>query len=80
MFAKYKDKSVGNLSDIACFSTYIAHLLTTGVGGINTTNNIEYAIKLRSLVNHGRDSIYFSIDDDDNKSPDELKEIITKRF
>ena len=47
---------------------------------INTTNNIEYAIKLRSLVNHGRDSIYFSIDDDDNKSPDELKEIITKRF
>ncbi|MBI5393168.1 DegT/DnrJ/EryC1/StrS family aminotransferase [Candidatus Woesearchaeota archaeon] len=80
MFARYKDKSVGNLSDIACFSTYIAHLLTTGVGGINTTNNLEYAIKLRSLVNHGRDSIYFSIDDDDNKSADELKEIIAKRF
>ncbi len=80
MFAKYKGKSVGTLSDIGCFSTYVAHLLTTGVGGINTTNNAEYAVKLRSLVNHGRDSIYISIDDDDGKSKEEMKEIIARRF
>src|SRR3989344_6339619 len=80
MFARYKGKSVGNLGDIGCFSTYVAHLLTTGVGGIATTNNPKYAVKMRSLVNHGRDSIYLSLEDDDNKSEKELKEIISKRF
>lgn len=79
MFAKYQGKSVGSLGDIGCFSTYVAHLLTTGVGGINTTNNPDYAVKLRSLVNHGRDSIYISVDDD-NVTGDKLKEIVAKRF
>lgn len=80
MFANYKGKRVGSLGDIACFSTYIAHLITTGVGGINTTNNQEYAIALRSLMNHGRDSIYICIDDDKGKNKKELKEIIARRF
>jgi perosamine synthetase len=80
MYAKYKGKMVGSLGDIGCFSTYVAHLLVTGVGGINTTNNPEYAIKMRSLVNHGRDSIYINIDDDNNKEGEELKEIVGKRF
>lgn len=80
MFAKYKGKSVGALGDIGCFSTYIAHLITTGVGGLNTTNNSEYAVKMRSIMNHGRDNIYISIDDDDNKSSDEMKMIIQRRF
>lgn len=79
MFAKYQGKSVGSLGDIGCFSTYVAHLLTTGVGGINTTSNPDYAVKLRSLVNHGRDSIYISVDDD-NVTGDKLKEIVAKRF
>lgn len=80
MFARYRGRSVGSFGDIACFSTYVAHLLVTGVGGLNTTNDPDYAIMLRSLMNHGRDSIYMSIDDDDNKSPDELKMIIERRF
>jgi dTDP-4-amino-4,6-dideoxygalactose transaminase len=80
MYAKYKEKKVGSLSDIGCFSTYVAHLLITGVGGINTTNNPEYATKLRSLINHGRDSIYISIDDAEGKKGQELKEIIEARF
>ena len=80
MFARYAGKSVGSIGDIGCFSTYVAHLLTTGVGGIATTNNPDYAVKMRSLVNHGRDSIYLSLEDDDNKSKNELKEIISKRF
>jgi perosamine synthetase len=80
MFATYKGRSVGTLGDIGCFSTYVAHLLTTGVGGINLTNNKEYAIKIRSLINHGRDSIYISIDDDDNVSKEQLKEVVKKRF
>jgi perosamine synthetase len=80
MFARYKNKMVGNFGDISCFSTYIAHLLTTGVGGLSLTNNPNYAILMRSLVNHGRDSIYISIDDDNNVDGEKLKEIISKRF
>ncbi|MDO8430322.1 MAG: DegT/DnrJ/EryC1/StrS family aminotransferase [bacterium] len=80
MFVKRDGEMVGSLSDIACFSTYVAHLLTTGVGGLVLTNDKEIAIKLRSLVNHGRDSIYLSIDDDKNKSGGEMKEIISRRF
>lgn len=80
MYANYKGRRVGSLGDIGCFSTYVAHLLVTGVGGINTTNNNEYAIKIRSLLNHGRDSIYLNIDDDKDKNIEELIPIIEKRF
>ena len=80
VYARYKGKMVGSLGDIGCFSTYVAHLLVTGVGGINTTNNPVYATKIRSLMNHGRDSIYISIDDVKGKSGEELREIIEARF
>jgi dTDP-4-amino-4,6-dideoxygalactose transaminase len=80
MFASYNGCRAGALGDIGCFSTYVAHLLVTGVGGINTTNDPDYAVKIRSLLNHGRDSIYISIDDDKNKSQDELRTIIERRF
>jgi dTDP-4-amino-4,6-dideoxygalactose transaminase len=80
MFASYNGRSVGSLGDIGCFSTYVAHLLVTGVGGLSTTSNPEYAVRMRSLINHGRDSIYISIDDDKNKTTEELRMIIAKRF
>lgn len=84
MLAKYENKTVGSFGDIACFSTYVAHLLVTGVGGIATTNNTELALLMRSYVNHGRNNIYMTIDDDasdtshDNSS--NFKEVIEKRF
>ncbi len=80
MFTRYQGKSVGSFGDIGCFSTYVAHLLVTGVGGLCTTNDPELAIALRSLMNHGRDSIYISIDDDKNKSKEEMELIIQRRF
>lgn len=80
VLATHNKKSVGSLGDIGCFSTYVAHLLTTGVGGIATTNNRDYAMKMRSLVNHGRDGIYISTDDDDNLTADELHEVMSRRF
>lgn len=49
--------------DIACFSTYLAHLLVTGIGGFITTNDKELAITMRSMMFHGRDESYLSIDD-----------------
>ena len=80
MYASYKGKPVGSFGDISCFSTYVAHLLVTGVGGFVCTNKPEYARLNKSLINHGRDNIYLSIDDDKGKSKEELKEIIKRRF
>lgn len=80
MLVKYKNKSVGTIGDIGCFSTYVAHIITTGVGGIAITNNPQYAIKIKSLMNHGRDSIYLNIDDDNNLSNKNSFKIIDRRF
>jgi len=52
--ALYKGKPAGSLADLAAFSTYVAHIITTGEGGIITTNNEEYGDILRSLRSHGR--------------------------
>jgi dTDP-4-amino-4,6-dideoxygalactose transaminase len=80
MFANYNGKRVGSLGEIGCFSTYVAHLIVTGVGGLNTTSEPDYAVKIRSLLNHGRDSIYLSIDDDNSKMDQELRIIAERRF
>ncbi len=80
MFARYKGKKVGSLGDIGCFSTYIAHYIVTGAGGLATTNDPDLHVRLRSLMNHGRDSIYLSIDDDKDATGDKLHEIVSKRF
>jgi perosamine synthetase len=55
VLSTYCGQSVGSMGDIGCFSTYVAHHLVTGVGGMATTNNPDYARKMRSLVNHGID-------------------------
>jgi dTDP-4-amino-4,6-dideoxygalactose transaminase len=80
MFARYKGRKVGSLGDIGCFSTYVAHYIVTGVGGLATTNEPDLHVRLRSLMNHGRDSIYLSIDDDAEAKGAELHEIVAKRF
>jgi dTDP-4-amino-4,6-dideoxygalactose transaminase len=52
--ALYKGKPAGSLADLGAFSTYVAHIITTGEGGIITTNNEQYGDILRSLRSHGR--------------------------
>jgi len=80
MFAKYENKSVGSIGTVGCFSTYVAHFLVTGIGGIASTNDSELSIDLRSLMNHGRDGIYISSTDDEGLSGEELEEVVNKRF
>lgn len=80
MFAKYKGKKVGSFGDVGCFSTYIAHFLVTGVGGLALTNDPELAILMRSFMNHGRDSIYLNIDADKGLSSKKLEMVVSKRF
>jgi dTDP-4-amino-4,6-dideoxygalactose transaminase len=52
--ALYQGKPVGTLSDMGAFSTYIAHIITTGEGGIVVTPREDFAEILRSLRSHGR--------------------------
>ncbi len=80
MFAKYQNQSVGSFGDVGCFSTYIAHLLVTGVGGLATTNDPTLATMLRSMMNHGRDACYLKTSDDQHVTEEQLVEIVSKRF
>jgi dTDP-4-amino-4,6-dideoxygalactose transaminase len=80
MFARYQGRSVGSWGDIGCFSTYIAHYIVTGVGGLATTNDPALATMLKSLMNHGRDSIYLNIDDDADCDRERLFTIAARRF
>ncbi len=80
MFAGVNGRSVGSFGDIACFSTYVNHLIVGGVGGIITTNDQKLDEISRSLIAHGRDSIYTNIDADDNLHSFELQNIIERRF
>lgn len=76
MFVKYKNKVVGSQGDIACFSSYLAHIISTGVGGFITTNDKEAHDYMRSLIWHGRDNAYLNIDD--NKK--DKKTLLHTRF
>lgn len=51
--ALYKDKKVGSLGDCGCFSFYGNKIITTGEGGMITTNNGVFAKKTRMLRDHG---------------------------
>lgn len=80
MFVKYNGKPVGYLGDVACYSMYIAHILTAGVGGITTTDDEELATTVKSLMFHGRDNIYLKIDDDNTNDRVKLNSLIERRF
>jgi dTDP-4-amino-4,6-dideoxygalactose transaminase len=51
--SRYKDRLVGTLGDITCFSFYATKTLTTGEGGMATTENPELAERMRILSLHG---------------------------
>ena len=52
--AVYKGRNVGSIGDMAGFSLYVAHIISTVEGGIVTTNNSGYDEIIRSLRSHGR--------------------------
>lgn len=80
MFINYHGKPVGSLGDIAVFSTYVAHIIVSGVGGIVTTNDEQLAVMMKSLMFHGRDNIYLKIEDDDTSNKLRLSSLIERRF
>lgn len=51
--AEYKGRKVGTLGDVACFSFYPTKNMTTGEGGMITTDNEEIAKMARIYRAHG---------------------------
>ena len=49
----YKDQKIGSLSDMSVFSFHPVKHITTGEGGIVTTNNKDFYEKLIQFRNHG---------------------------
>lgn len=47
-------RKVGTFGDCECFSFYPTKNMTTGEGGIVTTDDADLAERVRSFVNHGR--------------------------
>lgn len=52
--ATYRGRNIGTIGDMAAFSLYVAHIITTVEGGIVTTGRSDFAEILRSLRSHGR--------------------------
>jgi dTDP-4-amino-4,6-dideoxygalactose transaminase len=52
--ARYRGKLVGTFGAMAAYSFYVAHILTTGEGGMIITDDDELARLCRSLRAHGR--------------------------
>ena len=59
--AQYSGKPVGLLANATCWSFYASKNMTTGEGGIITTNNAEMAKFLRMLRSHGEQTKYSSL-------------------
>jgi len=51
--ALYHGRPVGSLADLSTFSFHPVKPLTTGEGGMITTDNVEYAARMRRFRNHG---------------------------
>ncbi len=55
--ARYKGKSVGSWGNIGCFSFFSNKNLSTGEGGMLTTNDDDLAARLRLFRSHGMTSV-----------------------
>lgn len=59
--AEYRGRRVGGLGDVGCFSFYVTKNMTTGEGGMITTNDSELARRARLLRDHGQSGKYHHI-------------------
>ena len=53
--SEYNGQYIGNLGDLSCFSFYANKNMTTGEGGMITTNDDAFAEPLRTMRLHGID-------------------------
>lgn len=58
--AEYRDKKVGSIGDIGCFSFYpVKNLGAYGDGGMIVTNNSDIALRLKMMSNYGQSKKYY---------------------
>lgn len=53
--ARYKERPIGSLQSLACFSLHPRKVITTGEGGMVAVQDLEVAERLRRLRAHGMD-------------------------
>src|SRR5437867_9839673 len=53
LLASYEGKKIGTIGDITCFSFYATKTIITGEGGMATTENSEWAERMRMMSLHG---------------------------
>src|SRR4029077_5711543 len=51
--ASYGGSRIGTMRDMSCFSFYATKTITTGEGGMATTDNSEWAERMRMMSLHG---------------------------
>lgn len=51
--AEYEGRQIGSISELTAFSFYATKTLTTGEGGMITTDNDDYAARMRTMRLHG---------------------------
>ncbi len=59
--ATYNGKPAGKFSDVACWSLYASKNITTGEGGVITTDNDAVAETLKMIRTHGEKAKYSSM-------------------
>jgi dTDP-4-amino-4,6-dideoxygalactose transaminase len=60
--ASYRGRPVGAIGDIGCFSFHPRKVITTGEGGLVTTDRDDLADRVRSLRNHGAGGLPSGVD------------------
>lgn len=53
--ATYRGRAIGSLGPLTCFSLHPRKVITTGEGGMITTNDADLAARIRMLRQHGMD-------------------------
>jgi dTDP-4-amino-4,6-dideoxygalactose transaminase len=56
---EYKDRKLGTIGDIGCFSFFSNKNISTGEGGMLITDNDEYASRCKLLRSHGMTSMSY---------------------
>jgi len=51
--ASYGGRRVGTIGDLTCFSFYVTKAITTGEGGMVSTERYDYAARIRTMRLHG---------------------------
>ena len=59
--AEYNGSKIGSIGDMTCFSFYAGKNMTTGEGGIVTTDDDDYSEKLRMVRSQGEQRPYWPV-------------------